>query len=204
MKYLKTYQSFFETIFQSGYSDLTESLSVWQDSLLASIQAEELDMYNTFKLTNNIKPDLDVLNNSNEFINSLSSIGLKKNSIVNTDDSECLIKKSCRFLPIYKIESNDLEDPNFLIIQFWNETLNKWDDAKLYKINDDMKKFYDKLTNRTIEISSGGKNYTYKTSNSGNEWNLEKGDDNEQFKKYLRKEDMEELLKHKNIKLNIL
>jgi hypothetical protein len=43
----------------------------------------------------------------------------------------------------YNIESNELENPAYLIFQVWHESLNKWDDVKLYKINDNVQKFYD-------------------------------------------------------------
>ena len=50
--------------------------------------------------------------------------------------------------------------------------MNKWEDVKLYKVNDEVKKFYDKLTSKTIEILDGDENYIYQTSN-GNEWTLQ-------------------------------
>jgi hypothetical protein len=53
MKYLKKYNNFKESIlidlsFQN-VGELMESLSVWYDSL-SSINAEEVDIYDTFKL----------------------------------------------------------------------------------------------------------------------------------------------------------
>jgi hypothetical protein len=55
-------------------------LSVWYDSLLSSINAEEVDIYDTFKLPKEDfkdKLDLDFLEDNVEFINSLSSIALR-------------------------------------------------------------------------------------------------------------------------------
>jgi hypothetical protein len=57
MKYLKKYNNFKESIlidlsFQN-VGELMESLSVWYDSLLSSINAEEVDIY-TFKLPKGI------------------------------------------------------------------------------------------------------------------------------------------------------
>jgi hypothetical protein len=68
-----------------------ESLSVWYDSLLSSINAEEVDIYDTFKLPKEDfkdKLDLDFLEDNVEFINSLSSIALKKSTVSNSDDYE--------------------------------------------------------------------------------------------------------------------
>jgi hypothetical protein len=75
---------------------------------------------------------------------------------------------------------------------------------KLYKINDDVKKFYDKLTSRTIEITDADQNYIYQTSN-GNEWVLQNADkENDVYKRTFRKEELQELLKDKNVTVNIL
>ena len=121
-----------------------------------------------------------------EFINSLSSIGLKKSQVQNTDEMETFVNKPTRFMFIYNIESNELENPNFLLIQGWNDTLKRWDDSKLYKVNDNVQKFYDKLSSKVIEIDDNGEKYIYKTTNK-NEWslqNLEK--ENDTYKKYLQ------------------
>ena len=89
-------------------------------------------------------------------------------------------------------------------MQVYNDTLRKWDDVKIYKIKDDVKKFYDKLTSRTIEIVDGDQNYIYETSN-GNEWVLQNKDkENDVYKSVFRKEELQDLLKDRNIKINIL
>jgi hypothetical protein len=56
MKYLKKYNNFKESILidLSFQNELMESLSVWYDSLLSSINAEEVDIYDTFKLPKGI------------------------------------------------------------------------------------------------------------------------------------------------------
>ena len=207
MKYLKNYVNFKESIqIDTSMYDLniTESLAIWQDSLLNSISAEKVDFYDELKLERGLKLDLDYLSNNNEFINSLASLGLKKADVTNTDDLETLLDKSCKFMPIYKIESNELENPIYIAIQFWNNSLSKWEDANLYKVKEDMKKFYDKLTSKTIEIADGDDKFIYKTSNGGNDWLLQSGDDNEEFKKSIRKEELQQLISDKNVKINII
>jgi hypothetical protein len=90
------------------------------------------------------------------------------------------------------------------MFQTWNDTVSKWESLKLYKINDDVKKFYDKLTSRTIEITDADQNYIYQTSN-GNEWVLQNVDkENDVYKRTFRKEELQELLKDKNVTVNIL
>ena len=105
---------------------------------------------------------------------------------------------------IYNVESNELENPNYLLIQSYNETLKKWDNSKLYKVNGDIKKFYDKLSSKVIEVEDGGEKFIYSTSNN-NEWvlqNIEK--ENDTYKKVFRKEDFESLIKDRGVKIKII
>jgi hypothetical protein len=211
MKYLKKYNNFKESIlidlsFQN-VGELMESLSVWYDSLLSSINAEEVDIYDTFKLPKEDfkdKLDLDFLEDNVEFINSLSSIALKKSTVSNSDDYETFLNKPCRFMFIFNIESNELENPAYLIFQVWHESLNKWDDVKLYKINDNVQKFYDTLISKTVELVDGDEKYIY-TITGSKEWilqNLE--NENDIYKKVFRKDDFQELLSSRKVKVNII
>lgn len=210
MKYIKGYKKFSESLkfdLSIVNIDINESLSVWYDALLDSVGAQEVDVFDTFKLPKDDyidKLDLEYLSDNIEFINSLSSIGLKKSGVQSSDDFETFVNKPCRFMLIYNIESNELENPNYLLIQSWNETLNKWENSKLYKVNDDIKKFYDKLSSKTIEVDDNGEKYIYNTSNN-NEWILQNTDkQNDTFQKYLRKDDFESLIKDKKVKIKII
>lgn len=105
---------------------------------------------------------------------------------------------------LYDVNSNELENPVYLIFQVWNDSLKKWEELKLYKVNDNTKKFYDKLTSRTIEVLDGDQNYIYQTSN-GNEWILQNLDkENDIYKKTFRREELQDLLKDKNVSINII
>lgn len=211
MKKLKTYNQFKESLvidlnFQN-IEDLLESLTIWHDALLSSVGAEEVDIFDTLKLPTDDfgdKLDLEILGDNVEFINSLSSIALKKSQLQNSDDYQTFLNKPCRFMFIYDINSNELENPVYIMMQVYNDTIRKWDDSKIYKIKDDVKKFYDKLTSRTIEIVDGDQNYIYETSN-GNEWILQNKDkENDIYKSVFRKEELQDLLKDRNIKINII
>lgn len=210
MRYLKRYKKFKESVvvdltFQN-VEELLESLNLWHDALLNAISAEEVDIYDTFKLPkemNNLT-DLDELSDNVEFINSLSSIALKKSELKNSEDFQTFLNKPCKFMFVFDINSNELENPVYLLFQVWNETTSNWEDVKLYKVNDDVKKFYDKLTSRTIEIMDGDENYIYQTSN-GNEWVLQNIDkQNDIYQKTFRREELQELLKDRNVQVNIL
>jgi glycosyltransferase involved in cell wall biosynthesis len=133
-----------------------------------------------------------------------SEIGLKKSSIQNSDDFENFMNKPCKFMFIYKIESNELENPEYILFQNWNETIKKWDDLKMYSVKDNIQKFYDKLTSRTIEIIDGDKNYIYTTSN-GNDWVLQNSyNEDVTYKKSLRKEDIQKILDERNIEYKVI
>ena len=198
MRWIKKFKRFQESLvldLQFDTIDLMESLNIWHDVLLASISAEQKDILDVIKLGSEFseKLDIDTLSENIEFINSLTSIGLKKSPVQNTEDYECFLNKPCKWMFLYNYNSNELENPEFIIFQTWNETLTKWDEAKLYKINDSVKKFYDKLTSRTIEIIDGDQNYIYSTSN-GNDWNLQNVDkQNDTYQKSLGKEDLQKL-----------
>jgi hypothetical protein len=71
-------------------------------------------------------------------------------------------------------------------------------------VNEDVKKFYDKLSSRTIELIDADENFIYTTAN-GNEWilqNIEK--ENDIYKRVFRKEELQDFLSERNIKVNIL
>jgi hypothetical protein len=210
MRKIKTYKQFKESLvidlnFQN-VEDLLESLTIWHDALLNAIRAEEQDIFSTLKLSDDFidKLQFDDLQDSVEFINTLSSIALKKSTVQNSDDYQTFLNKPCKFMFLFDINSNELENPNYLLFQVWNDTLDKWEDIRLYKVNDDVKKFYDKLTSRTIEITDADQNYIYQTSN-GNEWVLQNVDkENDTFKRSFRKEELQELLRDKKVSVNII
>jgi hypothetical protein len=211
MKWLKSYQQYKESIvidlqYQS-IEDLTESLNIWHDVLLNAISAEEMNIFDVFSLPKEDykdKMDLDYLEDNIEFINSLSSIGLKKSTVQNTDDSQTFVNKPCKFMFIYNSESNELENPVYIVFQVFNDTLDKWDDAKLYKINEDVNKFYNKLSSKTVEITDGDVNYIYQTSN-GSDWDLQNIEkENDIYKKTFRKEELQQLFSDRNVKVSII
>ena len=74
----------------------------------------------------------------------------------------------------------------------------------MYKVKGDIKNFYDKLSSKVIEIDDAGDKYIYQTTN-GNEWQLQNLDkSNDTYKKYFRKNDFEDLINSRNVKLNII
>jgi len=187
--------------------DILESMNIWHDVLLSAISAEQKDMFDTLKLPKDFyqgRLTLDFLSDNIEFVNSLSSLGLKKSPVQNTEEYQTFVNKPCKWMFIYGIESNELENPIYITFQTWNETLKQWNDVKLFKINDDIKKFYDKLASKTIEVADGDENFIYVTSN-GNDWELQNLDkENDTYKRFFRKEELQSLLNNKNVKVSII
>jgi hypothetical protein len=205
---IKNFREFKESlIFNTSNSDLLESLKVWHDLILTSIGAELVDVFEELNLPKEEFQkimDVDTLSKNVQFFNSLNSLGLKFSPIQKSDDFQTFVNKPCKFMMIYDFRANELENPNYILFQTYNDTLKKWDDAKLYLIREDIKKFYDKLTSKTIEISDGGENYIYVTSN-GNDWELQNSEkENDLFKRFLRKEELEEVINSKNPTINII
>lgn len=211
--YIKTFNSFKESIqidFDTqNLSDLLESLTIWEDSLLSSIKAEKEDIKKVFDDIKKYKGkvDIDSLSEDSNFMESLSNIGLRKSNVQNTSDFETFLGKPLKFMPIFRVEDNDLMNPMFILIQSYNGSKDEWDDIRLYKVNDDIKKFYDKLSSKTIEIidNKTKNSYIYITSNSGNDWELKNlNDENDTFKRYLQNSDLEQMASNKSITVNII
>lgn len=208
MQNIKTFKKFLEqfeidTNFQL-IDDLKESLSMWHDVLLASIGAELTDIFDELKLSQETKLDIDEMANDVDFVNSLISLGLKKTQVEETDNYETFVNKPCKFMLIYDQNANELENPEYIIFQTWNTTLKQWEEAKLYKLTGNINDFYNKLTSRTIEIVDDNKNFIYTTSN-GNDWQLQDPRQaNDVYKRILRKEEFEEIIDKRGLKLNII
>lgn len=184
--------------------DITESLSILDDHLLSSIMAEEQDIHDQFKFLVDKNSTIESICENPEFISDLSKLGYKLGEIENSDDYQTFIDKTIKFCLIRDKNSNDLNNPLFILIQVWNETTSRWEQVRLYKINDDINKFYNKLTSKTVQFTIGDTNYIYKTSNSGNNWQLQNSEGNDEFKSDLTKEEIKLLAKKNDIKITII
>ena len=209
MPHLLKYRSFLESISipSNDMDNLMESLKMWHDIILTSIGAQIVDIFDELKIPKSEfkdRLDIEILKDDVLFFNSLRSLGLRKSSIQKSDEFETFVNKPCRFMMIYDFEANDLENPRYILFQGYNETLKKWDDAKLYKLTEDVKKFYDKLSSKTIEIVDGDANYIYTTSN-GNDWELQNLDsENDTYKRFFRKEELQSMLDSRGVTVNII
>ena len=210
MKKIKTYKKFKESLvidLMVMSVDILESMNIWHDVLLSAISAEEKDIFDTLKLPKDFyqkRLTLDFLSSNIEFINSLSSLGLKKSSVQNTDEYQTFVNKPCKWMFIYDISSNELENPIYITFQVWNETNKEWEDVKLFKINGNVKNLYDKLSSKTIEVTDGDENYIYITSD-GNTWELQNLDrENDVYKRFFTKDELQSLLNDRKVTVSII
>jgi hypothetical protein len=210
MRVIKSYNKFKESLvidLMMSSVDILESMNIWHDVLLSAISAEEKDIFDTLKLPKDFyqeRLDLNFLSDNIEFINSLSSLGLKKSQVQSTEEYQTFVNKPCKWMFIYDISSNELENPLYISFQIWNETNKNWEDVKLFKINGDVKRFYDKLSSKTIEVTDGDENYIYITSD-GNTWELQNLDkENDVYKRFFRKDELQSLLNDRKVTVSII
>lgn len=187
MEYIKTFESF-KLEEPKTMSELLEKLSIVEQNILDSIKAEPINI-NTFFNGNLPTDNIDNLLNNTEFNDLLKMKGLTRGNVEQTDDYETFLLSPFKYLLIKSREKSDLHNPDFIIIQTFNSTEQDWNNIKMYKINGNFKNFYDKLSNRTIEITDNGKNYIYQTSNK-NEWELTNQRETDKFPRFIRKEDL--------------
>jgi len=217
MKNLKNYNTFiFENVIEMqevfNDVDILESIVTDSDELLNTIKAKEVDLYQTFELNPDVLKahfTIQELYDNQNFNKSLNKKGFKKNEMESTEETETFIDDTIvvKFFSVYKKSASELEQPEFIIYQSKKRSDKQWNDVKCYKVNDNMKNFYDKLTNKTVEIKKGDKTYIYITSNSGNDWQLQKSLKNQQtdrFKEYMTNDDIKAILLDNDVSITIL
>lgn len=191
-------------------ADILESIVTDSDALLKSVNAEEVNFLDIFKLNADTFTEfmtIEELYNNQEFNKKLNDMGLKKDQLESTDESETFIEKTIdiKFFLIHKINESEIEQPEYIIFQSRKKGGN-WEGIKCYTIKDQIKKFYDKLTSKTIELEKDGKIFIYMTSNGGNNWVLQRtrdAQDDNTFKDNLDNKAIKEILKDSKIKINI-
>lgn len=216
MKNIKNYNLFIfensiEMIEIFNDADILESIVTDSDSLLKSIKAEEVDLYQTFELNpDEFETDFDIefLYDDNDFNKRLDKMNLLKNTLESSEENETFIDKTViiKFFSVYNKNKSELDQPKYIIYQS-KQKGKDWENVKCYAVNDNMKNFYDKLTNKTIEIKKKDKTYVYQTSNSGNDWILQKHEDDQEnkiFKDNMSNDDIRAILTNDDTSITII
>lgn len=193
-----------------GDMDILESIITDSDALLKSINAEEINLFRTFQLdTNSFKQEINIetLYEDEVFNRQLKLLKYKKNRLEETEESETFMDKTIdiKFFSVYKEEHSELEKPEYIIYQYKKIGDSNWQSLKCYKVNEDMKNFYDKLSSKTIELSKNDKKYIFNTSNGGVNWNLQNvNDEDKTFKREMENKDIRALLIDEEISITII
>ena len=194
MKYIKLYEQY-----------IKESITTDVDGLLDSINDKKVDFY-ALHLPNDdyITKPIELLYEDADFNKQLFKDNLKKDEMKSTSDIENFLRKNIdmKFFFIYSRNESILDNPNFLILQYYKD--NKWHPIEIYTIKGAVEKFYQKLTAKTIELTDNNITYTYETSNSGNNWLLKNKDKKtDKFKENLNTNSIKDLIRN-GAKLKII
>jgi hypothetical protein len=157
-------------------ANVLESIVTDSETLLKSINAEQVLMGDALGFNSENYNDIDALSKDQDFLKKLDDKGFKKNNIEYSKDCETFLDKTLdiKFFLIFKKDDSELEPkPEYIVFQSRARGSNRWEPVKMYKVNENIRNFYDKLSSKTIEIKRGFKNYIFKTSNAGNDWNLQ-------------------------------
>jgi len=180
------------------YSEyIKESITTDITGLLDSINDKKVDFY-AIHLANDefTSMPIETLYDHAEFNKQLFKENLKKGEMETTMDIENFLRKDIdmKFFFLYSRNETILNNPNFLIIQYYKD--NKWYPIEIYSIKGSIEKFYEKLTAKTVELTLNNITYRYETSNSGNNWLLvDKDKKTDQFKENLNTNSIKELIR---------
>lgn len=181
--------------------NLTENIKTNTNDVLDSIDIEKVDLHKTLNLLvkdiNLENMTIKELSNNTSFVKALDSLFLKKEEPTFSSENETFLTSSLTFMGIYPIQVLEIQDPEYLLIQIENHPIS------LYKVSGSIKSFYDKLTIKTIEITSGDQKWIYKTSNSGNNWDLLNDNEGSIFKNVMTTQELEDSL-NSNTKIEII
>jgi hypothetical protein len=143
-------------------------------SLLKSIRADQVLMGDIIDFNSEKYNNIDDLVLDEEFLKKLDKKGFKKNNVEYSRDCETFLgeRSDIKFFLIFKKEDSELDpNPEYIVIQSGKN--GRWNKINMYKIKENIRNFYDRLSSKTIEIVKNGKNYIYRTSNAGNDWKLQ-------------------------------
>ncbi len=187
---------------------LNENISTGIEQLLQSINAEQVDFYYTLGISKDkfMEKDINFIYNDSDFNNALYNKKLKKSELTSTLEIENFLKKQydIRYFLLIDRDMPKIDTPKYIIFQYSKKNL-EWSEVFMYKVNGNIRNFFEKMTSRTIEIKDDDNTYIYQTSNSGNNWILQNIDNKtDTFKETLENDELRDILIQKNLKLNVI
>lgn len=184
---------------------IKEAITTDIDGLLSSINDKKTDFFAIHLSNDNyITKTIEDLYDDGDFNKQLFKDNLKKGQLESTTEIENFLRKDIdmKFFFLYSRNETILNNPNFLILQYYKN--DKWYPIEIYTIKGNVDDFYKKLTAKTIKLTFDDVTYIYQTSNSGNNWILkDKQKKNDKFKENLENEEIKNLIRN-GAKLNII
>ena len=183
-------------------------LSIDIKDLLSVLDNSKTDIFRIFKINKDevgVRDDIDQLYPNSKFNANIKKNDLKKGKAQNTQYSETLLddKYVLKFFFIYDKSSIELEEPKFIILQYYNTETKDKSDILGFTNSDNINSFYEKLTDDTVELSKGDNTYVYQTSNGGNNWemkNVQMEDD--EMKGTFDKKELQNVIDKKKLKVS--
>ena len=183
-------------------------LSIDIKDLLSVLDNSKTDIFRIFKINKDevgVRDDIDQLYPNSKFNANIKKNDLKKGKAQNTQYSETLLddKYVLKFFFIYDKSSIELEEPKFIILQYYNTKTKDKSDILGFTNSDNINSFYEKLTDATVELSKGDNTYVYQTSNGGNNWemkNVQMEDD--EMKGTFDKKELQNVIDKKKLKVS--
>lgn len=208
LKDFKTFKKIKESI--DGYElpfriDLKESITTSPKDVLDAVDATEADIYQELNINPeevDLKIDLESFVESTQVLEALTRSEMRIGDVEKTEDSETFLSTPMIYVCLYDKASSDLQHPKYLLVQLWQKETKNRTPITLYKIKDDFKKFYDKLSSKVVELEINDEKLIYKTDNSGNNWTVQIP--KEGFKSEMSNKEMWEMMQDKNIKVKVL
>jgi len=184
---------------------INEAMTINIDELLKSINAKKIS-FHELKLSRDkyTGKDIEFLYNDNDFNKQLYEDNLKKSELLSSEEAENFLKGNIniKFFLLSNRNDSKLDNPEYIVVQYnefgkANDIENEWSEIEIYDVKNSINNFFETLTAKTIKLTQNGKNFTYQTSNSGNNWILvNKIDKNQNYKDSLEYNEIRELIKN--------
>lgn len=170
MKHLKGYNNYLN-------EKKIPKLTIDIEDLLSTLDNSKTDVFRTFRINKDevgLRGDIDDLFINVGFNDNVKKNEMKKGKLQNTQESETILndKYVLKFFFINDKDSSELEEPKFIILQYYNTKTKERSDILGYANADNINSFYKKLTDATVELTKGDDTYIYQTSNGGNNWEM--------------------------------
>jgi len=183
-------------------------ISINIKDLLSILEGNKIDIFRKFRINKDavgVRDNIDELYVNRDFNINFKKDKLKKGKLQNTQYSETLLddKYILKFFFLYEQDSMELEEPGFIILQYYNTDNTERSDILGFENTDNINSFYEMLTDATIELTKGDDTYIYQTTNGGNNWQMKNVQlEDDEMKGALDKKELQDLIDKKNFKVS--